>query len=136
VQPGAPTLLNKDYKLYDPTRLAPTKDDFLGQGAFQHANNTYLALLAAPPIPPGPNVTGLLPPAGGVGTSVTISGSGFGPDSVVDFGIVPSTGVTILSPTRITATAPFGIGIVEVRVTNSFGTSPDVPSGRFSYERT
>ena len=68
------------------------------------------------------------------GTQVTVKGSGFTVESVVDFGTVPCTDFRVdPSGTTITATAPPGLGIVDIRVTNNFGTSPAVPLGQFAY---
>ncbi|HEY7815911.1 MAG TPA: IPT/TIG domain-containing protein, partial [Nakamurella sp.] len=55
-------------------------------------------------------VTALSPaigsPAGG--TAVTVSGSGFTGASAVEFGTLPGTGLTVVSDTEITVTAPAG----------------------------
>ena len=135
VQPGTAIELNNDpqYQLYDPNHVNPTVDDFMGQAAFQHANNSYLTLLGAPIIPPGPSVTSMTPSAGQPGTSVTISGSGFTQDSVVDFGPIPCQAFTVGSASQIIAVVPDGAGIVEVSVTNVFGSSQAAPGSRFAY---
>jgi hypothetical protein len=80
-------------------------------------------------------VQGVSPASGPVGTKVTINGSGFTDDSLVDFGRVPvlPADVTVNSPSQITAKAPVGRGEADVRVTNMIGTSRAVPGGRFSY---
>jgi hypothetical protein len=75
----------------------------------------------------GPAVTSLSPDTGPVtgGTYVTISGSLFTPDSTVQFGSVPSTSVTYISPSSIVALAPtLPAGSTDVTVTNSVSTSP------------
>ncbi len=52
----------------------------------------------------------------------------FSPSSVVDFGIVPALWARVAADgSSITAVAPQGVGTVDVRVTNEFGTSPAVP---------
>ncbi|MER7585445.1 IPT/TIG domain-containing protein [Kitasatospora sp. NPDC097691] len=108
--------------------------DFMGQAAHQHANDTYLHLMGAQPLPPGPQVTGISPATGTSGTQVTITGAGFDADSVVDFGPFACTGATVSTAgTAITVAAPEGIGVTPVRVTTSLGTSPAVPTGRFAY---
>ncbi|MFF6998278.1 IPT/TIG domain-containing protein [Streptomyces sp. NPDC008313] len=137
VQPSAPgtTFMNGDYSRHDLALVKKTVEDYLGQVGFQHANNTYLSLLGAPLVPPGPLVASVSPTSGQTGTGVTIEGSGFGPGTVVDFGPVPCTEFTVdPSGTSIAATAPPGAGIVDVRVTTMFGTSPAVPLGRFAYD--
>ena len=80
---------------------------------------TYTAVVA-------PAVTGLSPTSGPVagGTLVTISGSGFTGATIVDFGIVEATNVTVVNDTEITADSPAGTGMVDVRVTTPAGTSP------------
>ncbi|MEU8780268.1 IPT/TIG domain-containing protein [Streptomyces sp. NPDC048637] len=136
VQPGANSTrtMNADYAKYNKELVNKTTGDFLGQVAYQHANSTYLTLLDASVVPAGPVVTALDTTAGKGGTKVTVTGSGFAADSVVDFGPIPCTGVTVdPSGRQITAIAPDGTGIVDVRVTTSLGTSPAVPLGRFAY---
>ncbi|HMC67685.1 MAG TPA: IPT/TIG domain-containing protein, partial [Mycobacteriales bacterium] len=84
---------------------------------------------------PIPVVTGVSPSHGttGGGTSVTISGDNFEPGATVDFGTVEATGVTVVSPTSVIATAPAGTGTVNVTVTTPAGTSPPVSADRFTY---
>ncbi|MBL1095116.1 IPT/TIG domain-containing protein [Streptomyces coffeae] len=137
VQPLATSAstMNGDYGAYNSVLVNETTADFLGQVAFQHANSTYLKLLDTPVPSAQPVVTAVNPTAGQGGTSVTITGSGFSPDSVVDFGPIPCTPVDIdPSGKLITATVPDGHGIVDVRVTNNLGTSPAVPLGQFAYD--
>lgn len=128
---GAPPLFLQTY----PPGAATDLQQFEIQVGFQHDNNTYLKLLQAPPLPSlAPVVASIAPTSGrqGGGTKVTItppSGVVFSPDSVVDFGIVPASSWTVAPDGRsITATAPPGVGTVDVRVTNMFGTSPAVPT--------
>ncbi|MFK0199311.1 lipase family protein [Streptomyces lavendulae] len=136
VQPLADSAItwNPSYNWYDTLYINKTTADFTAQVAFQHSNFSYLHLLGAPQVPPGPVVTGLSRTAGEGGTQLTIDGRGFTSDSVVDFGPVPCTDfVHDLEGTWIRAVVPDGVGIVDVRVTNRLGTSPAVPLGRFAY---
>jgi len=72
---------------------------------------TYVVVPTIKSISPG---TG--PLAGG--TTVTITGTNFGPGATVTFGGTPATGVTVASSTSITATTPAHLpGPVAVRVT-------------------
>jgi hypothetical protein len=83
-----------------------------------------------------PTVTDVDPGSGSTagGNPVTITGTGFGGVSAVDFGSTPAGGVDVVSPTEITATAPAGpAGTVDVSVTNGFGTSPTGPADRYTY---
>jgi putative cell wall-binding protein len=88
-------------------------------------------------IDPVPSVSTVRPDGGpvGGGTSVTISGSGFTtiPGApAVDFGSAPSTNVTVVAPTELTATSPAGAaGPVSVTVSDAYGTSPLGPT--FTY---
>ncbi|MGW7464019.1 lipase family protein [Streptomyces xantholiticus] len=137
VQPSAknPITVNANYSVYDKELVNKTTSDFLGQIAFQHANSTYLTLLGAPVVPAGPVVTAVQPTAGKCGTPVTVTGSGFDADSVLDFGPIPCADFTVdPSGRQITAVAPDGTGIVGVRVTTMLGTSPAVPLGQFAYD--
>jgi len=116
--------------------LLSTTQQFEVQVGFQHANNTYLTLLDnAPNLPPlAPVVASVSPTSGSVsgGTSVTIyppDGLAFSPDCVADFGIVPAPGLPQfgLNGSSMTVTSPPGVGTVDIRVTNMFGTSPAMP---------
>ena len=125
------------------------------QAGFQHANNTYLTLLGAPLLyDVVPIIAGIAPSSGGLtgGTQITITAGtppvntdwpaitpppGFAPfglDSVVDFGTVPAAWVVVSGDgTTIQAAAPAGAGIVDVTVTNRYGTSAAVPADQFTY---
>lgn len=77
--------------------------------------------------PPAPAVTAVSPNTGPTsgGNSVTITGSGFVATPTVTFGGTAATGVTFVSATTLTATAPArAAGIVSVVVRN-----PDTQSG-------
>ena len=84
-----------------------------------------------------PAVTAVSPGTGssGGGTVVTITGSGFSPDSTVSFGLQPATSGTINSSTSITAVAPAAnLGVIPIRVTTPAGTSPITPADNFEYD--
>jgi hypothetical protein len=84
---------------------------------------------------PLPSVTSLSATVGGVdgGTPVTITGVNFEGITAVAFG-VNAASFTVDSPTSITAVSPAGsLGTVNVTVTNSAGTSPQVAGDRFTY---
>ena len=75
--------------------------------------------------PLAPTVSGVSPtsgPAAG-GTSVTITGTNLDSATGVKFGATAAASFTVNSATQITATAPAGIGTVDVTVTNPGGTS-------------
>ncbi|MGW4371775.1 IPT/TIG domain-containing protein [Nocardia takedensis] len=76
-----------------------------------------------------PTLTSLSPasgPAGG-GTSVVLTGTGFGGPTTVRFGSTATT-FTLDSPTQITAIAPGGtVGTVQVTVTDATGASNPLP---------
>ncbi|MEU8569589.1 IPT/TIG domain-containing protein [Streptomyces pathocidini] len=76
-----------------------------------------------------PTITSVVPNTGPLagGNTVTITGTGFGGATAVNFGPNPATSFTIVSPTQITATAPAGTGSVNVTVTGPGGTSNAVP---------
>ncbi|MFD9722855.1 lipase [Streptomyces sp. NPDC059072] len=133
VQPGKDDPLNDGYDPYDPDVVRRSTQDFMGQVAFQHANSTYLGLLGAPDVLSGPEVVIALP-AGKAGAPIDIIGSGFtGQGVVVDFGTVPATKTYVMRDDVLIAWVPEGVGVVDVRVTSSLGTSPAVPRGQFAY---
>ncbi|MDN2715587.1 IPT/TIG domain-containing protein [Janthinobacterium sp. SUN120] len=82
-----------------------------------------------------PVVSSISPTSGPAvgGTTVTISGTGFGSATAVTFGGTAATGFTVNSATQITATAPAGTGTVDVRVTTIGGTSATGPADQFTY---
>jgi sugar lactone lactonase YvrE len=82
-----------------------------------------------------PAVSSVSPSAGtpGAGTQVTITGAGFYPGSMVDFGAIPATSVTYVTPYELIATAPAGTGTVDVTASNALGTSAVSPADQFSY---
>jgi len=68
------------------------------------------------------------------GTSVTITGSEFTGASSVSFGQTAASSFTVNSASSITAVAPPGIGgSVDIRVTNTAGTSAASSKDRFKY---
>lgn len=134
-QPGNANPLHPDYQSdYDPVMVKKSLQDFMGQVAFQHANSTYLGLLGAPDVLPGPVVRAISANVGEGGSAVVVAGTGFGPGTAVDFGTVPCQDPVVSGDgTAVTVPAPPGVGVVDVRVTNDLGTSPAVPFGRFAY---
>ena len=85
--------------------------------------------------PTAPAVSGVSPSAGPArgGTAVTISGSGFGGVSAVDFGTTPATSFTVVSAAQIDAVSPPGQGAVTVSVTGPSGTSEPSAADTFTY---
>jgi hypothetical protein len=87
-------------------------------------------------LPDAPAVTSVSPDAGfeSGGTSVTITGIGFGEATAVRFGSTSAAHFTIGSPTSITATAPAGSpGTVQVTVENTGGASAAGAGDEFTY---
>jgi subtilase family serine protease len=79
-----------------------------------------------------PTVRRLSPPTGSHGTKVTVTGTGFVSVSAVRFG-ARAAFFKLVSPTRLTATAPAGAGIAAVTVTTAGGTSPKSKAGQYHY---
>jgi YVTN family beta-propeller protein len=72
------------------------------------------------------------PEAGG--TIVTIQGTHFiDGNTQVFFGVTPATNVTVLSSSTLTATAPSGIGVVDVTIVTPFGITPVIPADEYTY---
>ena len=85
-----------------------------------------------PPSNPAPTVTSITPGSGVAtgGTAVTITGTGFLAGATVSFGGTAATGVTLVSSTSITATAPaHAAGAVNLVVTNTDAQSGTLTSG-------
>ena len=85
----------------------------------------------APPV-----ITGVSPNSGpiGGGTSVVITGTSFTGATSVQFGASNAISFTVNSDTQITATAPAGIGAVDVTVSiPTAGISPTSGADQFTY---
>ena len=82
-----------------------------------------------------PAVTKVEPASGPVagGTSVTITGTGFGGVSAVKFGSASATSFTVNSENSITATSAAGSGTVDVTVSTPGGTSAMSAADQFTY---
>ena len=78
------------------------------------------------------SVTGIKPTSGPTsgGTSISLTGNGFGPGISVKVGEFPASSVSVLSTASISAVTPSGAaGDVDVEVTNSDGKRATLPSG-------
>lgn len=84
----------------------------------------------------GPVVSSVNPASGpsGGGTLVTITGSGFTGATSVTFGATPSTTLSVLNDTTLSATTPpHAIGQVDVVVTTPIGASTVSASTKFTF---
>jgi len=97
-----------------------------GQTAKLTGGFTYTA-----PAPVGsPTITGVSPNSGAPGTQVTINGTNFGSGATVAFGGTNSTSTAFVSATQLSASVPpIAAGVVDVKVTNSSGSSATLPGG-------
>ncbi len=86
--------------------------------------------------PASPTVTSVTPNSGTTrgGTQVMVTGTNFMDVSAVSFGGRPGTNVALVSPTRLSVTAPsHPAGVFPVQVTTPFGTSPPVNGALYAY---
>ena len=84
-----------------------------------------------------PVVSALSPVAGlpAGGTTVAVTGTGFGGASAVYFGAYPATTYTVTSSTQISTFSPAqAAGTVDVTVTTPLGTSATSAADQFAYE--
>jgi len=82
---------------------------------------------------PTPSVTFVSPAMGPIGTSVSITGTGFLGATQVDFGSGFTTG-SVMSDNLIQATSPSNApGVVDVKVVTAGGTSPTNAADHFTY---
>lgn len=106
-----------------------------GQNVSVSAGGTSHSIGSYGPALGQPAIASVSPPNGPLegGTSVTIDGVNFAPDTTVKFGSTTATSVTVLSPGRIIATTPAraSYGTVSVAVTSG-GSSASIPNG-FTY---
>lgn len=89
-------------------------------GASATSSNDQFTYTAA--VPTVADVSPSSGPTGG-GTTVTVTGTNLTGATAVTFGAAPASAFTVNSATSITATAPAGTGLVDVRVTTPAGTS-------------
>jgi IPT/TIG domain/Putative Flp pilus-assembly TadE/G-like len=84
---------------------------------------------------PAPYVTGIGPSTGSVGTTVTVTGSGFTGATNVSFGGTQGSNLVVNSDTQLTVRAPAGTSgaTIHIRVTSPGGTSPTVTADQFTY---
>ena len=84
-----------------------------------------------------PVVSGVAPGSGSLagGTLVTIIGSGFTGATLVNFGTLPATNLTVVSDSSITVHSPASLntGTVDVTVMAPGGTSATSPADQFTY---
>ncbi|QXW19640.1 autotransporter domain-containing protein [Comamonas aquatica] len=109
-----------------------TTDSSTGAGAPFTSSHAYSVTVAAGAIPVVSAIAPSSGPSSG-GTTVTITGTGFGGATAVTFGASSATGFTVNSATQITATAPAGTGTVDIRVTTAGGTSATSAADQFTY---
>jgi hypothetical protein len=76
-----------------------------------------------PPPPPVPTITAFNPTSGPVGSSVTVTGTGFTGTTKVTFGAIAATSFTVDSDTQITAVVPSGFAHSPIKVTAPGGTA-------------
>lgn len=96
-----------------------TTNTFLGTFTLSTAGElTFTPAAAFAP----PTITGLSPSSGPVGTSVTITGTGFTGATAVGFNGTAATVFTVNSSTQITATVPAGATTGKVSVTTPNGS--------------
>ncbi|MDO7874420.1 cadherin domain-containing protein [Hymenobacter sp. ASUV-10] len=81
---------------------------------------------------PAPTLTGLSPASGSVGTSVTLTGTGFTSGSTVSFNGTAASSVNFTSATSLTAVVPTGATSGNVTVTTTAGTSAPGSANYFS----
>jgi hypothetical protein len=84
-----------------------------------------------------PTVTGVSPPNGSSGETVTVTGTGFTAATEVLFGTptgaAAATQLAIASDTQLTVTSPVGTGVVDVTVFTPAGTSATSTADQFTY---
>ncbi len=70
-----------------------------------------------------PTITSFTPASGPVGTPITITGTGLIQTTLVKFGTVAATSVTVNSDTQVTADVPAGATTATIHITTKGGTA-------------
>lgn len=116
-------------KVWNGTTWVAANRSVRSSGAWVAASKTHLS----PPASSGPTITSISPNPGPAG-AVTVNGTNFIAPVTVSVGGAAATGVSVVSSTQLTCTAPaHADGAVNVTVTASGGTSA---SFVFTYQAT
>lgn len=105
-----------------------TDERVLVGGSFTSYSNfgrSRVARVLGQPLAAIPAITSFAPTSGPIGTTVTISGTGFDPvaaNNAVAFNGVPAASPSLASATSLTVTVPAGATTGTITVTNSNGT--------------
>jgi hypothetical protein len=99
-------------------RTAIVYDREASESAYQGADHTFVRFFDETP----PSISGFSPPAGIVGTTVTVTGSGFVGTTGVTFDGVPATTFSVTSDSQLTAQVPVGASTGPIAVTSPLGT--------------
>jgi hypothetical protein len=109
--------------------------DKSGGTQVQAASAPLVVTWSGAPTASAPAVTSVSPtygPSGG-GSTVTVAGSGFAPDAWVSFGGVAAGGVTVTSPTSLSAIVPAGSSTVHAVVATGNGNSATGVNDEYTY---
>ena len=95
-------------------------DSAVNTSMTQSVGNAYVSIT-----PPSalPEITGFSPTSGPVGTSVTLTGTGFTGATTVEFGGTAATSYSVVGDTQITTTVPAGATSGPIAVTTPGGTA-------------
>ena len=97
------------------------------------AADQYTAVAAAPTVTALSSSSG---PTGG-GSSLTLTGTGFGGTTAISFGGIPAPTFNVTSNTSLSVTVPAQLaGTVDVTVTTPYGTSATSSADRYTYNAT
>src|SRR5262249_11969108 len=119
-----------------PSHTAGTVDVQVTTSSGSSATGSADQFIYTAPVSP-PTVTGLGTSTGTTagGTSVTIMGTNFNNVTAVSFGNIAAQSFTVNSSTSITAVTPSeSAGMVDVKVTNSAGTSATSSADHFTFQ--
>ncbi|MFN5544878.1 MAG: IPT/TIG domain-containing protein [Bacteroidota bacterium] len=115
--------INSSYTVNSATSITATVPGGATTGTISVVNGSGTGTSASSfTVTTPPSITGFSPTAGGVGTSVTISGSNFTGATAVTFNGVTST-FTVVNSTTITATVPASATTGVIAVTTASGTT-------------
>ena len=116
--------VNASFTVDSPTQITATVPPGVGYGYWRVTTGVGTVLSPLVFTVSSPNISSFSPASGGVGSTVTVTGTNFSGATSVTLGFVNAS-FTVDSSTQITATVPVGVSYGRWRVANPVWTAAD-----------